>query len=85
MPAAVYACRRAWADQFFNRRAVDLWGREPKPNDDDQKLCGAFRLPNGSLLSQSETPMALALRTGERTRDRDVIVERPDGTKTPSA
>ena len=25
--------------------------------------------------------MALALRTGERTRNRDVIVERPDGTK----
>ena len=81
MPAAVYACDEHGRINFFNRRAVDLWGREPKPNDDDQKLCGAFRLPNGSLLSQSETPMALALRTGERTRNRDVIVERPDGTK----
>src|SRR6267142_1614800 len=81
MPAAVYSCDEHGRINFFNRRAVDLWGREPKPNDDDQKLCGAFRLPNGSLLSQSETPMALALRTGERTRNRDVIVERPDGTK----
>src|SRR6266850_667838 len=81
MPAAVYTCDEHGRINFFNRRAVDLWGREPKLNDDEQKLCGAFRLPNGSLLSQSETPMARALRTGERTRNRDVIIERPDGTK----
>ncbi len=81
MPAAVYTCDEHGRINFFNRRAVDLWGREPKLNDDEQKLCGAFRLPNGSLLSQSETPMARALRTGEPMRNRDVIIEHPDGTK----
>ncbi len=41
MPAAVYACDAEGRITFYNRRAAELWGREPRLNDDHQKFCAA--------------------------------------------
>ncbi|MEW6157330.1 MAG: PAS domain S-box protein [Verrucomicrobiota bacterium] len=83
LPAAVYTCDAEGRITFFNHRAAELWGREPKLGDLDQKFCGAFRLwnPDGSLLPHEETPMAAALRRRTRTRSAEVVIERPDGTR----
>ncbi|MEO6164437.1 MAG: PAS domain S-box protein, partial [Candidatus Binatia bacterium] len=83
MPAAVYACDREGKITFYNHRATELWGREPKANDYDQRFTGAFRSwrPDGSPMAPAETPMAAALRDGTRTRNGDVIIERPDGSR----
>jgi PAS domain S-box-containing protein len=83
MPAAVYTCDLAGRITFYNMRAAELWGRSPDDGDTEQKFCGSYRLYHldGSPAPLAETPMAEALRTGKPARDREVVVERPDGSR----
>ena len=83
LPAAVYVCNAEAVVVSYNRRAAELWGREPTLGDTDEKYCGAHRLYHldGTYLPHRETPMELVLRTGEPARDREVIIERPDGSR----
>jgi PAS domain S-box-containing protein len=83
LPAAVYACEASGRITYYNAEAVRLWGRAPDLGDLDARFCGAFRLwrPDGTRLRHEDTPMAVALRTGEGFRNESVIIERPDGTQ----
>jgi PAS domain S-box-containing protein len=83
IPAAVYVCAADGVIVRFNSRAAELWGREPRLGDCDEKFCGSFRLYDmrGRLLPHAETPMAMALRTGRAFQDREVTIERPDGSR----
>src|SRR4030095_12518932 len=44
MPTAVYTCDEEGRITFFNRRAADFWGREPKLNSEEDKYCGSVRM-----------------------------------------
>jgi PAS domain S-box-containing protein len=81
LPIAAYVCDREGFLVHCNPRAVELWGRRPRPK---QRFCGALRLyrPDGSPLPRRDSPMAEALRTGASLRDRDVVIERPDRSRT---
>jgi len=83
-PVAVYSCDAAGVIQEFNRRAAELWGREPIPGDTDERFCGSFRMirPDGQVLPHAECPMADVL-CGKvpEVRDAEVRIERPDGTQ----
>lgn len=84
MPAAVYACDLKGRITFYNRRAAELWGREPQLNDDAQRFCAAYRCWfNGRVLPPDQTPMALAVREGQSFRNLEPVFERPDGRKIP--
>ncbi len=83
MPAGVYACDAQGRLTFFNRRAAELWGREPALNDDNDRFCGCLRAftPEGVSIEPTATPMATALRDGCSYRDVEMLVEQPDGTR----
>lgn len=83
LPAAVYVCDSSAVIVAFNERAANLWGRTPKLGDTDEKFCGAYRLfhPDGRYLPHNETPMEWVLRTGEPASDKEVVIERPDGSR----
>ena len=83
MPAAVYRCDEQGRITFFNRRAAELWGREPRINDSEERFCGSFRLfrPDGSLLPHAATAVAQAVETGKATHHQQVTMERPDGSR----
>ncbi len=83
MPVAVYVCDTSGMIQSYNHRAVELWGREPKPGDKAQLYCGSLRLysPDGKIVPHEESMMAQVLRTGEQARDLEVVIERPDGSR----
>ena len=51
-PVAVYSCDALGVIQNFNRRAAELWGREPALEDTDERFCGSFKLfrPDGSFM-----------------------------------
>ena len=85
MPIAVYVCDLDGTIARYNRRAEELWGRAPKVGDSEERFCGAHRLvlPDDSVLPHSETPMAQVLRSGEPARDREILIERPDGSRIP--
>lgn len=81
LPLAVYACDARGRILWFNARAAELWGRQPRIKDDSERFCGSHRLYlNGQPIPLSECPMAEALRSGLRVRGAEVRIERPDGT-----
>ena len=49
--------------QEFNRRAAELWGREPALGDTDERFCGSFKMfrPDGSFMPHEQCPMAEVL------------------------
>jgi PAS domain S-box-containing protein len=83
LPVAICICAANGAIVRFNSRAAQLWGWTPGADDTEAWFSGAFRLfrPDGRPLPPEETPMALALRSGEPQREREVIFERPDGSR----
>ena len=83
-PVAVYSCDAAGVILKFNRRATELWGREPAPGDTDQRFCGSFKMfrPDGSFMPHEQCPMAEVVAGAvSEVRDGEVHIERPDGTR----
>ena len=83
LPAAVYVCDCQGVIRYYNRHAATLWGQEPECGDVHQRFCGAYRLYylDGSYMAHASTPMADAIREGRPQRNREVIFERPNGSR----
>ena len=83
VPVGLYACDADGRITFFNKRALELWGREPKLNDYREKFCACFKvfLPDGTFVPPDQTPMAGAIREGKSFSNVEAIVERQDGSK----
>jgi two-component system, chemotaxis family, CheB/CheR fusion protein len=83
-PVGVYSCDASGVIQDYNGRAVELWGRQPKPGDSSERWCGSFKMHrlDGVFLPHGECPMAdvLSGRIPE-ARDAEVQIERPDGSR----
>jgi PAS domain len=83
-PVAIYSCDASGVIQQFNRRAVELWGREPAPGDTNERFCGSFKLfrPDGSFMPHEQCPMA-GVVAGKipAAHDAEVVIERPDGSR----
>jgi two-component sensor histidine kinase len=85
-PVAVYSCDAWGVILNFNRRAAELWGREPTLGDTDERFCGSFKLyrpVDGSLIPHEQCPMAEVL-SGKipEAHDAEVLIERPDGSRS---
>ena len=83
-PVAVYSCDTSGMIQEFNSRAVELWGRKPKPGDTDELFCGSHKMfrPDGSFMPHEQYPMAEVI-AGKIPVARNVeeFIERPDGSR----
>ena len=82
IPAAVYVCDKNGIIQQFNRKAVELWGREPFA-DEDVRFCGAIqhlRL-DGSVIPRDELPIVETIRRGTPVRNKELVIERADGSR----
>lgn len=81
VPVAVYSTDAEGVIQEYNRRAVELWGRQPKPAE---RFCGSFKIfyPDGSPMPHDKCPMARVLHGEElRAEDCEIVVEQPDGAR----
>src|SRR5688572_20994935 len=78
LPAAAYTCNADGLITYYNRRAVDVWGREPKINDPIDRFCGSFRLyaTDGEPIAHDHCWMALALRDGSEYNGHEIVIER---------
>src|SRR5690606_7307068 len=83
LPAAAYACDAEGLITYFNQRAADLWGREPKLNEATDRFCGSIRLfsPDGDPIEHNKCWMALAIKEDRAYDDFDIVIERPDGSR----
>jgi len=82
LPIGIYLCDRLGRVTQYNRKAAELWGCSPQCAH-APLFSGAhklFRL-DGAAMPLSETPVAEALRTGRPVRDREYLIERPDGSR----
>lgn len=81
LPTAAYMCDVRGRITIYNEAAVALWGRAPEVGR--EYYCGAHKIfnPDGSPLAVDRCPMAVALREAHSVRDREIIIERPDGTR----
>ena len=83
-PVAIYSCNASGVILDFNRRAAELWGREPAVGDNNERFCGSFKMfrPDGDYMPHEQCPMADVL-SGKipQARDVEVHLERPDGSR----
>jgi PAS domain S-box-containing protein len=81
LPLAAYACDQTGRITFFNEAAVELWGYRPAINNPLLKYCACHKVfVDGNLIVPEQTPMAMALQTGQSFRNVEAVVERPDGS-----
>lgn len=80
IPGAVCLCDAEGDLLRYNAEAVELWGRAPSAGT---RFCGSAKLyqMDGQSLDHAVCPMAEALRTGKETRNGEVVMERPDGSR----
>ena len=82
LPIAVYTCDENGYVQMYNEKAVELWGREPEKGKD--LWCGSWKMfeVNGKTpVLFEDCPMAVALKERRPVFGKELIVERPDGTR----
>jgi PAS domain S-box-containing protein len=81
LPVAIYTTDAEGRLTLYNEAAAELWGRRPQIGR--ELWCGSYKiyLPDGSDLPLDECFMAVTLKTGEPVRGKEVIIERPDGTR----
>lgn len=81
LPLAAYACDKSGRITYYNEAAVRLWGYRPAIHDPALKYCACYKVySDGQYITPAETPMAIALQTGQSFNGIKAIVERPDGS-----
>ena len=82
LPIGIYTCDADGHLVQYNRRAAELWGQSPSL-DRQHRLCGSHKAfaADGEPLTAAGAPMTELLKTGQPIRDRELIFERPDGTR----
>jgi len=81
LPVATFVCDASGAILRFNRRAVDIWGRAPKPGQTLEKFNEGvqFYAPDGTPTERSL--LAEVISSGRPVRDVERLFERPDGRR----
>jgi PAS domain S-box-containing protein len=83
LPAAIYTTDKAGRVTYCNPAAVELWGASPEPGKDKWSDLCRLRYPDGSVMPLDDYPAQICLTQGRAVRDREAILERPDGTRVP--
>jgi two-component sensor histidine kinase/PAS domain-containing protein len=83
MPVAVYVCDASGLIIHYNSQAAELWGRSPKINDPTDRFCGSYRMYHldGGPIAHPDCPMGEVLRNGVSIHNREIVVERSDGSR----
>ncbi len=82
IPGAAYVCDQSGVLISYNSEAASLWGRAPNLAG-QERFCGSHRLllPDGTPLPHGQSPMAQAVNQGTETRNAELLIERPDGSR----
>ncbi|MFC7399990.1 PAS domain S-box protein [Chelatococcus sp. GCM10030263] len=83
LPIGIYMCDSRGLLVQYNEPAAALWGHSPELGSTELTFCGAYRVfeLDGRPLERTETPLAEVLRTGQPVRGRELVFERPDGSR----
>jgi PAS domain S-box-containing protein len=81
MPVGVYTTDAQGFITFYNKAAVQLWGRVPTLYK--EKWCGSYKLydKEGNFIEHQDCPMGVALRTSQQIYGVEAMLEQPEGKK----
>ena len=82
LPAAVYTTDNDGYITLYNEAAAELWGRQPEVGK--ERWCGSWKIydTDGVTPVPLDTcPMAITLKEGRKVYGKEIIVEKPDGTR----
>jgi PAS domain S-box-containing protein len=85
IPTGFCVCRADSALVRYNKRAAVIWGKAPRLGDRSEQTSANFRRyrPDGESIEFDSTPVASALRTGQRVVGAELVIGRPDGSRVP--
>jgi PAS domain S-box-containing protein len=83
LPAAIYVTDAAGRITYCNQAAIDLWGRKPRVGEDKWCDLASFYHSDGTPMALDDCPTEIALKQGRPVRNREAILERPDGKRIP--
>jgi len=81
LPVAIYTVDADGRVTLYNEAAVTLWGRDPELEKDRWCGCHKAYASDGSDLRPEDYPIVTTIKTGRGVRGKEVIIERPDGTR----
>ncbi|WP_164104664.1 response regulator [Candidatus Laterigemmans baculatus] len=83
LSTAAYACDSQGRITDCNPQAVELWQRQPRLHDAEQRFCGSVSLfdASGSPLPHDQSCVARALRENREVVGEEVVIGRPDGSR----
>ncbi|MFI5211307.1 MAG: PAS domain S-box protein [Ignavibacteria bacterium] len=82
LPAGAYTCDHSGLITYYNKKAVQIWGREPKLNDPMDRYCGSFKLYIGNeTVKHNECWTAKAIMENKCYNGEEIIVEQPSGRR----
>jgi two-component sensor histidine kinase len=83
LPVAIYICDSSGLIIYYNSHAAELWGRSATLNDPTDRFCGSYRMHHldGGPIEHPDCPMAEVLRSGDSVQNREIVVERADGSR----
>jgi two-component sensor histidine kinase/PAS domain-containing protein len=83
LPVAIYVCDPSGLIIYYNSHAAKLWDRSPSLNDPTDRFCGSYRMYHldGGPIEHPDCPMAEVLRSGDPVQNREIVVERADGSR----
>jgi len=84
IPALAYVCDANGLITYFNPSAATFWGRAAKLRDAEHRFCGSYQLylSDGTAIRHEQCWMALALLENKAYCGREIVVERPAGSRT---
>ena len=83
LPVAIYVCDSHGLIIYYNGHAAELWARSPSLNDPTDRFCGSYRMYHldGGPIAHPDCPMAEVLRSGDSVQNREIVVERANGSR----
>jgi PAS domain S-box-containing protein len=81
LPVATYICDARGTILQFNRRATEIWGRRPLPGQTYDSFTENTRYFEVDGRPLPRSMLTEVLRNGEPLRDREIMVERHDGSR----
>ena len=80
LPVATFVCDAQGTILHYNCRAVEIWGREPKPGDTHEFFSAKSKYYEADGTPTQTSLLSTVLATGLPVRDIERRVERPDGS-----
>ena len=81
LPIATFVCDAAGTILQYNQRAVEIWGRAPRPGQTHEDFTAGARFFDIDGKPLARSGFAEVMASGQPVRDVERIVERADGSR----